>query len=71
MASLALYNVPGVLHLPRNATSSSALRAVLDDGTVYNSLHALSWLEASAVVQYSSDKPSAVAVDAAGMLTQL
>ena len=41
VASLAMYNVPGVLHLPRNATASSALRALLDDGTVYSALHNL------------------------------
>ena len=38
VSSLAMYNVPGVLHLPRNATASSALRALLDDGTVYSAL---------------------------------
>ena len=109
VASLAMYNVPGVLHLPHNATASSALRALLDDGTVYSalhylhptthyslyspltthhspltthhspltihwqvysSLHELSWLEASSVVQYSSDTPSAVAIDPAGTPTQ-
>ena len=71
VASLSLYSVPHVLHLPRNGTRSSALRAVLDDGTVYSSLHELGWLEASAVVQYSSDAPAAVAIDRAGTLTLL
>ena len=36
VASLSLYSVPHVLHLPRNGTRSSALRAELDDGTVYS-----------------------------------
>ena len=71
VASLSLHSVPDVLHLPRNGMSSSILRAVLDDGTVYSSLHELGWLEASAVVHYSSDAPDAVAIDGAGALTLL
>ena len=49
----------GVLYGERGAQFPSSLDVILTDGTVYSDVHGLSWL--AALVNYSSDAPSAVA----------
>ncbi len=63
-ASSTLYGIA-------SSSSGSTLAVTLDDGTEYSDLHALSWLDASELVGYSTDVPAAVTVDAEGGLTLL
>ena len=56
----------GVLYGERGTQFPSTLKVVLADGTVYRDVHGLSWLNATEIVSYSSDTPSAVAVLATG-----
>ena len=53
------------------AVFDSTLAVTLTDGTYFADLHALSWLDAKAMVGYMTDVPAAVTVDADGDLTLL
>jgi len=70
VASMAL-SLPSLLHGESGYSTSSTLSITLVDGTVYSDVHALGWLDATAVVAYSSDVPAAVAIDGAGGVTLL
>ena len=61
----------GVLHGARGTRFASSLKVVLADGTVYSNVHGLNWLNATALVSYSSDTPSAVNTTATGAVTLL
>jgi hypothetical protein len=70
VASMTL-ELSSLLYGEVGATFGSTLLVALDDGTQYGDVHALGWLDAAALVGYSSDTPTAVTVDAAGALTLL
>ena len=50
----------GVLYGARGTPFPSTLKVVLADGTVYSNVHGLNWLNATELVNYGSDTPSAV-----------
>ena len=54
--SMAL-SAPGVLHAVSGTVFGSTLAVTLTDGTHYADLHALSWLDATAVVRHATDAP--------------
>ena len=54
--SMAL-STPGVLHAESGSVFGSTLAVTLTDGTHYADLHALSWLDATAVVRHATDTP--------------
>jgi len=56
------------LHGPRDQGFGTTVSVTLDDGTVYADAHALAWLPAAEVVQYTSDAPAAVEVGSDGAL---
>merc|ERR1712086_1215356 len=49
----------GVMYGERHTQFPSALKVVLADGTVFRDVHGLDWLNATELVSYSSDTPSA------------
>ena len=54
--SMAL-STPAVLHAASGSVFGSTLAVTLTDGTHYADLHALSWLDATAVVGHATDIP--------------
>ena len=68
--SMAL-DTRGVLNAVSGTVFGSTLAVKLTDGTHYADLHALSWLDATAMVGYTTDAPAALTVDAGGDLTLL
>ena len=55
----------GVLYGTRGTPFPSTLKVVLADGTVLSNVHGLNWLNATELVAYSSDTPSALNTTAA------
>ena len=54
--SMAL-STPAVLHAASGSVFGSTLAVTLTDGTHYADIHALSWLDATAVVGHATDTP--------------
>ena len=61
----------GVLYGERYTQFPSALKVVLADGTVYRDVHGLDWLNATELVSYRSDRPSAINTTATGAVVLL